>query len=382
MTRLDFLNLLLDVMMFLMGAGIGSFLNVVIYRLPLGISVNNPRRSFCPSCRKQIPWYRNLPLITWLAQRGKCAECGSKIAFRYFFVELLTGCLFYAVYASFGGSWEMLRHWGPVVVCYWIFTALLVAGTFIDFDHYILPHEITIGGLFAGLLWSYWAPQLMGETEHGRAIVVSFISASLGFGLLWVVVELGKMAFGRLRHRYDKSEAWSLTQPDENEPPIFTAAGEALSWADIFTRASDRLIITGDSVTVNDRAFGPGKTEIKLETLRVIPAEGEPVDFKLEAVTKLEGQTTEIVVPREAMGFGDVLLLAMIGSFLGWKAVIFTLVAASFIGSIVPIIPRLIGKTEWTAKIPFGPYLAAGAMIWLFWGPELVEWYLKWMSGW
>ena len=77
MNRGDVLTILLHALIFLLGSGIGSFLNVVIYRLPLGLSVNNPRRSFCPICKKQIPWYRNLPLITWLAQRGRCAECSA-----------------------------------------------------------------------------------------------------------------------------------------------------------------------------------------------------------------------------------------------------------------------------------------------------------------
>src|SRR6187431_2955383 len=107
----------LGLLIFMVGAGIGSFLNVVIYRLPLGLSVNNPRRSFCPTCKKQIPWYRNLPLITWVAQRGKCAECGARISFRYFFVELLTGLLFYAVFLSVKGNHpiEMMAVWGPKV---------------------------------------------------------------------------------------------------------------------------------------------------------------------------------------------------------------------------------------------------------------------------
>jgi leader peptidase (prepilin peptidase)/N-methyltransferase len=343
--------------------------------------VNNPRRSFCPTCKKQIPWYRNLPLITWLVQRGKCAECGSKIAFRYFFVELLTGCLFYAIYLKYGVPWWNVVAWGPTVICYWIFTALLVAGTYIDLDHFILPHEITIGGIFAGLLGSYWVPQLMGQTTHGAGIVHSFLAASLALGLLWSVVELGKLAFGKLRHRYEKPVPWSLTQPDENEPPVFTVGEDSLSWLDIFTRQSDRLVITCDTVTVNDRTFGPGKVEIKVETLRVLPTAGEPVLYKIEDVKKLEGRTTEIVIPREAMGFGDVLLLSMIGAFLGWKAILFTLLAASAIGCLFAVVPRLIGKTEWTAKIPFGPYLAGGAMIWLFWGARIAEWYLS-RVGW
>lgn len=376
MTPPEIAERLIHFIVFFLGAGIGSFLNVVIYRVPLGISVNNPRRSFCPSCKKQIPWYRNLPLITWLAQRGKCAECGARISFRYFFVELLTGVLFYAVFRHFLGGWEHLSVWGPMVLVFWIFTALLVAGTFIDIDHYILPHSITIGGLLVGLASSFFVPLIMSEASGNRAMVISFLSACLGLGLLWTVVELGKLAFGRRKLKFDQAQSWSISQPDENEPPVFAAGEEKLTYHDIFTRPSDRLIITVDSVEVNERKFGRGKVEVRMETIHLMPAEGEAVKYKLEEVKKIEGRTTEIVIPREAMGFGDVLLIAMIGSFLGWQAVLFTIVAASMLGSVFAVVSRVVGHTEWSAKIPFGPYLAGGAMIWLFYGPQFVDWYL------
>lgn len=379
MTRQQFLEALLQILVFMMGAGIGSFLNVVIYRLPLGISVNNPRRSFCPSCKKQIPWHRNIPLLSWLLLRGKCAECGSKIAFRYFFVELLTACLFYAVFAKFGGAWESIGYWGPVVLIFWIFTALLIAGTYIDIDHFILPHSITIGGLVVGLLGSYWQPRIMNDfregMDHGLGIVMSFVSACIGLGLLWSVVEIGKIAFGRIREKFEEPQPWSISQPDENEPPVFQLGGTKLGWADIYTRASDRLLLQCASLSVNDRTFTGARAEIKQHAMTVHTPAG-PEKFSLEGVTRLEGTATEMVIPREAMGFGDVLLLAMIGSFLGWKAVLFTVVAGSTLGTLFAVGPRLIGKTEWSARIPFGPYLAAGAMIWLFYGPQLLDWYL------
>lgn len=370
------IEFLIHAILFWLGANIGSFLNVVIYRLPLGISLSNPKRSFCPHCKTQIPWYRNIPIFTWLFQCGKCANCKAGIPVRYFFVELFTGLLFYFVFLKFRGDWAYLTQWGDVVLIYWIFTALLIAGTFIDIDHFILPHEITLGGLLVGLLGSYLAPEIMGEVERGRGILISFVSACIGLGLLWTVVELGKLAFGRLKRRFDKPEPWVIHQPDENEPPILQIAGEELSWYDIYTRPSDRLIINSAEITINDQTFTFGRAEIFSDKIKLyVP--GDPMQlFKLEDVKKLSGTANELVIPREAMGFGDVLLIAMIGSFLGWQAVLFTIVAASFLGSILAVLPRLIGKTEWTSKIPFGPYLAAGAMIWLFYGPQMVDWYL------
>src|SRR5437870_3284169 len=105
---------LFDVFAFVVGAIVGSFLNVCIYRMPLGLSVNEPRRSFCPKCKYQIPWHRNLPLISWIALRAKCANCGARIPFRYFGVELLTAVLFLAVWLKcwHSGEWILaLPHW-------------------------------------------------------------------------------------------------------------------------------------------------------------------------------------------------------------------------------------------------------------------------------
>lgn len=377
MLRYQVLNLLLHVLVFFLGAGIGSFLNVVIYRLPRSISVNNPRRSFCPSCQKQIPWYQNIPVVSWVALRGKCASCGSPISPRYVIVEILVGLLFYAVFLRFGGAWNEMREWGPVVFSLWVFLSLLVAGTFIDIEHFILPHEITIGGAFAGMLCAYWAPPIVGADTHGQGIVMSFVSAMLGFGLLWTIVELGKLAFGRVRHQFAEPEPWAITQPDDNAPPVLTLQGETYGWADLFSRKTDRLLLTCPHLKANDRAWQNGRVEIRMETLTVQTEDGGKEVLNLEHVTLLEGTTREVVIPREAMGFGDVLFIAMIGAFCGWQGVLFTILAASVVGTLFALVPRVIGKQEWSAKIPFGPYLAAGAAIWVFWGTQVVGWYLS-----
>jgi leader peptidase (prepilin peptidase)/N-methyltransferase len=386
MTHVAVIEFLIHLLIFFLGAGIGSFLNVVVYRLPLGISVNNPKRSFCPSCKKQIPWYQNLPLFSWVLLRGKCASCASKIPFRYFFVELLTACVFYAVFLKFRGSWDTRLEWGDVVLLYWIFTALLIAGTFIDIDHFILPHEITFGGLAVGLLGGFLVPEAVLENslsdgDRTRGFLAALTGACIGGSLLWCVVQLGKLAFGRIKKSFEKPTPWSVTQPNDQEPPLFEIAEDKLTWHDLFFRPTDRLMLTCTALTVNERTFGPAKLEIREDKLKVQPDTGESVGFAFEKVTKLEGQATFVLIPREAMGYGDIFLLAMIGSFLGWQAVLFTIFAASVLGTLFAVIPRIFGKTEWSNKIPFGPYLAGGAMIWLFYGRQFADWYLGRLGG-
>ena len=381
--RFQILNTLLHLLAFYMGAGIGSFLNVVIYRLPLGISVNNPKRSFCPSCKYKIPMWQNIPLLSWLLLRGKCANCGGKISIRYFLVELLTGVMFYlvfmkisGVYAVGGNPWPMIKLWGPQVLCLWVFMSLLISGTFIDIDHFILPHSITIGGAVAGVLASWWVPALMAETTHTRGLLISLGSAALGLGGLWMVVELGKLAFGRKKFIFAEEESWEVAQPNENEPPVVTFGEHKYDWADLFMRATDRMVVSCTSLQVNDRVFGAVTAELWMEKLKV--REGTNLEeFSLEGVTTLKAKATQVVIPREAMGFGDVLFLMMIGAFTGWQAVLFTILAASVLGTVFAVIHRLTGKAEWGAKIPFGPYLAMGAALWVFYGPQFVEWYVS-----
>jgi leader peptidase (prepilin peptidase)/N-methyltransferase len=291
-------------------------------------------------------------------------------------VELLTGVLFYAEFhLVFDGVWGNWKYWGPMLLLLWIFTSLLIAGTFIDFDHFILPHELNLIGMGVGLMGAFWVPQMVQETEHGRGILISFASGCLGLGLLWAVAELGKLALGRLKQSFDKPTPWGISQPDEDQPPVFQYGDEKMGWADVFTRPSDRLIIQCPKLEVNDRKFSDAVAEIKMTTMKVTISSGAE-DFDLEKVTHLQGTTTEIVIPREAMGFGDVMLLAMIGTVLGWQAVLFVIVGASVLGTICALVPRFLGKSEWTAKIPFGPYLACAALIWVFYGPQLVTWYL------
>jgi leader peptidase (prepilin peptidase)/N-methyltransferase len=347
---------------FILGAAIGSFLNVCIYRMPRDLSVNEPKRSFCPSCKYQIPWYRNLPLFSWLALRGKCANCGAGISFRYFGVELLTGLLFLAVWLKVSPDQWLLAF--P----YWVLVSLFVVATFIDFEFFIIPDEITWGGAVAGALLSFAMPPLMGVDSNLLALMWSLIGGATGYLLLWGVVELGKKAFGKKRISFDKQEAFTWTRNGEDAELI--VGGETQLWSEFFARETDRMLMTCSEIEVAGERFTDTTAEFHYNRVSIAGKQWELI--KLDT---LSGKLTEIVIPREAMGFGDVKFMACIGAFLGWKAVLFTVMSASMVGAVVGILTIVLGKREWSTKIPFGPYLALGALIWLFSGPELVDWY-------
>ena len=347
-----------------LGAIIGSFLNVCIYRLPLGLSVNEPRRSFCPHCKAQIAWYENLPVVSWLFLRGRCGHCGKPIAVRYPLVELLTAVLFYLVYHRFRDQWILI---GP----YWIFTALVIVATFIDFDHFIIPDEITWGSVGAGLILSFAIPTLMGAASHPEGLLWSAIGAAAGYFTLWGVVEAGKLAFGRKRVRLPQAQDFVWQRQGEHDA-VMRIGAESETWSEYFARESDELVLHCDKLTLAGREHADA-------VLRCFYNRVE-LDGTVHPIEKLEefsGTLREFVFPREAMGFGDVKFIAGIGAFLGWRAVFFTIAAASMVGAVVGVGLLLLGPKSRSLKIPFGPYLSLGALVWMFAGPEIVRWYFS-----
>ena len=371
----QFYDVLFAVFAFVLGASIGSFLNVCIYRMPLNISVNQPRRSFCPHCKYQIPWHANLPLVTWIVQRGKCGNCGAPIAARYVLVELLTGLLFL-------GAWQRIVHSsmgqlpGAWVLALPLFTfvALLVVATFIDFEHYIIPDEITIGGAVAGVIFSAVLPLLHGETEHLRGALMSLLGAGAGFGLLWLVSVLGKMAFGKKTLEWNEPRAftWKL----DGERAKLTVGTEDMWWDELFSTEKDWMVMDCARLELDGKIWENIELRSQYERLEI-----EGVLHDLNTVKEFTGTVRKIAFRRDAMGFGDVKFMACIGAFLGWKAILFTVMAASVIGALVGGLSIVLRHREWSAKIPFGPYLSLGALLWLFAGPELLALWWNFASG-
>jgi leader peptidase (prepilin peptidase) / N-methyltransferase len=242
---------------FILGACIGSFLNVCIYRIPAGESIVSPP-SRCPRCGAGIRWYQNIPIFSWIALGGKCAFCKAGISVRYPLVEALTGGLFTLVFFYFGIGW-------PTLV-FWVFMAMLVVITFIDLDHQIIPDVISLPGIVIGFFGSFLLP--------------------------WI------------------------------------------SWTDSLYG----ILLGGGSLFLIATGY-------------------------------------ELLTKKEGMGGGDVKLLAMLGAFLGWKAVLPIIFVSSLLGTIVGVPLMLIKGADSKLAIPFGPFLASAAVIWLFWGGGLVSWY-------
>ncbi len=351
----------------------GSFLNAVIHRLPRGISLLDPKRSFCPGCGKTIAWHENLPVASWVMLRGRCSGCAMPIAIRYPLVELLTAGLYLLAWERFGL---------PLAPIFWIFLSLLIAATFIDFDHLIIPDEITLGGTAAGLFCATLVPQLMGGTVWWMGALSSLLGAAAGYFLLWGVVELGKKAFGKRRIGYSEQLLLQLVGRDDG---VFLMVGEEkIVLEDLYYRESDQVKAACRWLEICGERLGAGN--LIMESNQVVYAETGKEKrcwsfTELPDDIALRGEISELTLPREAMGFGDVKFLACIGSFLGWKGVLFSLFAGSVVGAVIGVATLLITRGRSGGKIPFGPYLALGAFFWILFGPELLAFYFARLHG-
>lgn len=252
-------------LVFATGSAIGSFLNVVVYRIPANLSIIYPP-SRCPRCLHSLGKAENIPILGWLRLRGKCRHCGVKISPRYPLVEAATGLMFLAVFFRFGASLETLG--------YWAFLSWLLALSLIDLDTMTLPHALTKSGLIVGL----------------------------GFQLIW---------------------------------------GYA---------GSDQAIIPQLMTGIRGAVVGIWLFEV----------------IALAAYAMLG---------KEAMGAGDSKLAAMMGAWLGWKYLLVGSFLACALGAFLGGGAIALGWLDRRQPIPFGPFLALGAALTVFWGELLLQSY-------
>jgi leader peptidase (prepilin peptidase)/N-methyltransferase len=268
-----------------LGACIGSFLNVVIHRLPQEDPARRSLggRSRCPACGAAIRWHDNLPLLGWLRLLGKARCCGSRISVRYPLVEALTALLF-VLLAQYGRFTQFATLDGGSVRIDWTqvlgflfdatFVSILIACSFIDLDHLILPDRLTLPGMAIGLCGAFVVPRMAGtvsgvRSEELASLLASGLGIGAGYGVAWLVHVVAR--------------------------PIFK---------------------------------------------------------------------------KEALGRGDVKFLGMIGAFLGWQGALLTFFLGCLTGAVGGALHRLITRELY---VPFGPYLALGALLALFFKRPIVD---------
>src|SRR4029077_6799789 len=200
--------------------------------------------------------------------------------------------------------------------------------------------RVTIGGVITGVACSVAVPALMGTDSRLAAGGRALVAAALGYVSLMIVLEAGQKAFGRKRIRFDGPTPFTWTKRDDDAD--FVVGNEESLWSDYFAREKDRLLLQCDEVTIDHHTYGNVTLDFRYDR---VTAEGHVL--MLDDVTHISGVARELVIPREAMGRGDLKFLAAIGAFLGWRAVLFSLFAGSFLGSIVGLITLVVGKRVW-----------------------------------
>lgn len=267
--------LLILIPVFILGAAIGSFLNVCISRWPLELSVVSPR-SRCPRCERPIAWHENIPLVSWLLLRGRCRGCALPISMQYPLVELLVALGWTACVYAFGISFEALRVA--------IFGTLLLGIAVTDAKHYLIPDGFTVSGLVLMMAFAILNVFLQ-ETTHFAAVWPAILGACVGAGAITLI-----------------------------------------------------------------------------------------------------GWIAEVIMKREAMGFGDTTLMAVVGAAVGAERALLTIIAGAFVGAFVflvivgPVVKvRAARRGEAFAfpDVPFGVFLAPAAMLVLLWGDALIAWYVQ-----
>jgi leader peptidase (prepilin peptidase)/N-methyltransferase len=343
---------------FIFGAMVGSFLNVVVWRLPQGMSIVRPG-SRCPHCQKAIPLWLNIPIVSWVWLCGKSVCCQKPISARYVIVEAVTAAMFVACWMVFGED-------SPLeALAVGVLLAGMLAASLIDFDHVIIPDSITFGGMVVGFLFSAATPALHGAPNPMVSMQRSALGMLVGGGLIYGVLRLGKLLFGRRNLKIDPGSKIIFHETAVIVP------GEEIPYEEIFYRKSDVAIAEGARIQLADRCYLKGSVRLTAAKLRINDDEFDP-----ENEPYLEMDADKMVVSREAMGLGDVKFMAAIGAFLGWQATFFSLMVSAFLGAVFGMTLIAIGKRELSSRLQYGPFIALAAALWAFGGDRWCHAYI------
>jgi leader peptidase (prepilin peptidase) / N-methyltransferase len=263
---------------------------------------------------------------------------------------------------AFAGCWIQFSQSPAVALVYCVFLAGLIAASFIDFKHFVIPDKLTVGGILAGFFCSTLLPQLHGQKLAVAGMFQSLLGICAGAALAYFILRTGKLLFGRQRIAFGGKTKIIFTETAMLLPE------KTITYAELFYRKSDAIELQAQSVQAGNRSYQDVSLRLTPNSLKI----GEDT-FSPDLIPHLEAVGSEIVLPREAMGLGDVKLMAAVGAFLGWQAVIFSLMASSLIGSFVGVGLVAARRREWSSRLPYGPWIALAAVIWIFGGSRFFD---------
>ncbi|WP_216325869.1 prepilin peptidase [Deinococcus aestuarii] len=372
------LDLLLVVFAAVLGLLVGSFSNVLIWRLPRGENVAFPP-SHCPGCDHRLAPLDLVPVGSWVALGGRCRYCRSPIKSRYPVVEALTG-LGYAVIAAL---FPLTTYGAGTLGLMVLFTLLLVASA-IDLDTYTIPDELTLPGVALGLAFAFLNTR-SGAAEAGLPTLQGAVQgALLGAGLLVTIDLIGSWVLRRFRERqYPEApigyQQLSLALLAGAWLGPWWGLGAALLSAAVnlaarrVVRVPEVVTLGGFlvSVALGGSGFGPGLIVMVQGALMAAGAASLMAGVYWWLKPEPEGEADAPFDP-SAMGFGDVKLAAVIGAFLGWERLLVAVVVAVVAGAVLGLLQLALKKEN---RVKFGPYLALGAVVALIWGGAIVQGY-------
>lgn len=373
-----------------LGALLGSFANVVVYRWPRGESVVAPR-SRCPSCGRTLAPIDLVPVLSWLVLRGRCRTCGARIAPRYALVEA-------AFAAGFGLiAWAYpVEAFGASLVPVLVAFAMLATAALVDLDTYLLPDALTLPATALGLLGAFLVVPASGLPGPREALVGAAVAA----GVLVLINRVGGLVLRRLADTQERLAPFSLDAVN-----VAAVAGAVGGWVAALVAGATQVLASA-AARRPVRAPEPLAYALWLVAL-VLAGSGVFLGWGVGVVESVAGSVVgagvfavlgaawwwadeirrgertkpqdEAGAPEDddgepvAMGFGDVKLAAPLGALLGWDGFLVGLLFAVVLGAVVGVAQRAAGGSRF---VPFGPFLVAGGFLALAFADPLIRWYL------
>lgn len=361
----------------LLGAVVGSFANVVIYRLPRGESVVHPG-SRCPSCDRRLGVVDLVPVLSYLALGGRCRTCKARISPRYPLVEAAMALLF----AAIALRWPALDV-GAAMLPLLAVAALLVMAAIIDIEHYVLPDVLTLPAVVVGVLGAY----LTGLAPDLPRPSAALVGALAGAGVLVLINRIGALVLRRFADT--KERLWPISLDQVNVAAVAGAFGGVTIGLLVGLASVVTTLIARRQLRLPEPlAYGLWLVGLVFSTTTLtVPTSTSVAGSVLAAgawaligaaywwiadLVRGEEEPDEADDEPVAMGFGDVKLAAAIGAILGWEKLLVAIFFAVTLGAIGGVAARLAGGSR---LVPFGPYLVAGGLIALFVGDAVIAWY-------